>query len=45
MSIYRDMSGEIGLAPRWGKCRICGQATSQPPVCWDLRCEIEWEKR
>jgi hypothetical protein len=35
---------EIALAPRWGKCRVCGQATSQPPVCWDLRCEIEWER-
>lgn len=36
---------EGDLAPRWGKCQVCGQATSQPPVCWDLRCETEWEKR
>lgn len=33
------------LTARWTKCRVCGQATSQPPVCWDLRCEIAYEDR
>lgn len=42
--IQRDSSGELALPPRWSKCVICGYSTPQPPVCGDLRCEMEWEK-
>lgn len=45
MNIHRDTSGELALTPRWSKCVICGQATSQPPVCFDLRCERAYEER
>lgn len=45
MALYRDLSGEIAITPRWTKCAICGQATSQPPVCCDLRCEMAYENR
>lgn len=41
---YRDSSGEIAITPRWTKCVICGHATSQPPVCWDYKCEQELER-
>jgi hypothetical protein len=23
------------------KCVVCGSPTTQGPVCWDLRCEME----
>ena len=25
------------------KCIICGGPTTIPPVCYDLRCEQEWQ--
>lgn len=43
MATYRDSSGEIAITPRWGKCLICEAPTSQPPVCYDLTCELEYE--
>lgn len=36
---------ESPIKDRWTKCVVCGQPTSQPPVCWDLRCEYELESR
>lgn len=31
----------IDVPPRWTTCVVCGNPTSQPPVCFDLRCELE----
>lgn len=45
MSTYRDISGEIAIEARWTNCVICGAVTAQPPVCFDLRCEIELNER
>lgn len=42
--IERDLSGEMRIEPRWTTCQICGTRTPQPPVCFDLRCEIEIER-
>ncbi len=39
------VSGEMSHPAHWSKCVICGGTTSQPPVCADLRCESELEKR
>jgi len=39
------VSGEMSHPARWGRCVICGGTTSQPPVCADLRCELELEKQ
>lgn len=30
---------------RWSRCVICGMPTAQPPVCFDLLCEIEINRR
>lgn len=43
--LYRDSSGELAITPRWGKCAVCGEETSQPPVCWSYSCEMEFERR
>lgn len=29
--------GRTGMS----KCVVCGMPTTQPPVCWDLLCEME----
>jgi hypothetical protein len=36
---------EYDMPPRWTTCAVCGNATSQPPVCHDLRCENEHYNR
>ena len=36
---------EYDMPPRWTTCVVCGNATSQPPVCHDLRCENEHYNR
>jgi hypothetical protein len=43
--IFRDSSGELALAARWTKCSVCGSPSPQPPVCDDLMCEIEYDRR
>lgn len=37
---YRDASGEIAIEPTWTRCVVCNSPTAQPPVCFDLRCEM-----
>ena len=27
------------------RCVVCGMPTTQPPVCWDLLCEMELNRR
>jgi hypothetical protein len=27
------------------KCVVCGMPTTQPPVCYDLLCEMKWNRR
>jgi hypothetical protein len=41
---FDKITGELTLPPRWTDCMICGERTPQPPVCGDLRCEIELER-
>lgn len=31
----------VDVPPRWTRCVVCGNPTSQPPVCHDLRCEVD----
>ena len=27
-----------------GKCKVCGNPTTHPPVCFDLNCEVDYYK-
>lgn len=42
--VERGIDGEMRIPDRWTNCVVCGVRTNQPPVCHDLRCEMELER-